>query len=244
MTHAVCFHCGEMKWGAFTACKNCGARPKSDDDLMLSIMLTNHNLSSDQLAYYGRSIKAGKPPLIRESEKAKLRPVLEEAKVLLGIKRPAAPAGRSKWLKATAAFLIFVVAYFLVSALIFLIVLYINGGSVFSEMNWRAFGIAAFANAWAGYLAVFAGREILDRWLESYPMRFVGISFIVLLSLWFVPLTLIYIAGGVGMLSGMDLEGWPPEGELSEFFLGLVRAVVAVVCTWVMLVKRDARQPD
>jgi hypothetical protein len=87
MTQAVCFHCGEMKWGAFNGCENCGSKPKTDDELMLSIMLTDHNLSADKLAYFGRSIKAGQPPLIPESERVKLRPAIEEAKMLLGIKR-------------------------------------------------------------------------------------------------------------------------------------------------------------
>lgn len=151
--------------------------------------------------------------------------------------------GRSmaKWLKTIAALLIFVAAYFLISAVIYLLVLYINGGSIFSEMNWRTFAIAAFANAWAGYLGVFAGRVILDRWFESYSLRFVGIAFIVLLGIWFVPLTLIYLAGGILILLSEILPDWPPEGEFPEYVLGLVRAVVAVVCAWMMLVRRDAK---
>lgn len=149
----------------------------------------------------------------------------------------------SKWFKAIAALLIFIAAYFLVSAMIYLIVLYINGGSIFSAMDWRAFGISAFANAWAGYLGVYAGREILDRWLKPYPARFVGIAFIALLGIWFVPLTLIYVAGGITILAGgVDLGDWPPEGELGEYFLGLVRAIVTVICTWVMLVKREVKE--
>jgi hypothetical protein len=90
MTQAVCFHCGDMKWGAFNGCENCGSKPKSDDELMLSIMLTDHNLSGDKLAYFAQSIKAGQSPRIPDSEKEKLRPAIEEAKVLLGMKRPPA----------------------------------------------------------------------------------------------------------------------------------------------------------
>lgn len=148
----------------------------------------------------------------------------------------------SRWFKAIAALLIFIAAYFLVSALIYLIVLYINDGSLFSAMDWRALGISAFANAWAGYLGVYAGREILDRWLEPSPARFVGIAFIALLGIWFVPLTLIYISGGILILLGEGSADWPPEGEFQEYILGLVRGVVAAVCAWVMLVKRDAKQ--
>ncbi len=145
-----------------------------------------------------------------------------------------------KSFKAIAALLAFVAVYFLVSTLIYLTVLYINGGSVFSPMNWRAYGIAAFANAWAGYLGVVAGRALLGAYLKPYPPRFVGISFVSLLGLWFIPLTLIYLAGASAIFfGGGDMGDWPPEGELGEYFLGLVRAIVAVVCAWVMLVKRD-----
>lgn len=146
----------------------------------------------------------------------------------------------SKWLKAIVSLLIFIAAYFLVSAIIYLIVLYINSGSLFSPINWRAFAIAAFANAWAGYLGVYAGQKILDKWLEPYPVRFVRTAFIALLGIWFVPLTLIYAAGGILILLGEGLADWPLEGEFQEYILGLIRAVVAVVCAWVMLVKRDA----
>jgi hypothetical protein len=91
MTQAACFHCGEMKWGSFNACENCGSKPKSDDDLMLSLMLTEHNLSEDELTRFARSIKAGRPPVIPESERIKLRPAIEQAKVMMGIKQPPAP---------------------------------------------------------------------------------------------------------------------------------------------------------
>jgi hypothetical protein len=88
MTEAVCFHCGETKWGSFNACENCGSKPKSDDDLMLSLMLTEHNLSADEFVRFARSIKAGRPPVIPESERVKLRPAIEQAKVMMGIKQP------------------------------------------------------------------------------------------------------------------------------------------------------------
>lgn len=91
MTQAVCFHCGETKWGAFNGCENCGSKPKSDDDLMLSMMLTDHNLSADELARFGLSIKAGWPPVIPETERVKLRPAIEQAKVMMGIRKPPVP---------------------------------------------------------------------------------------------------------------------------------------------------------
>lgn len=141
-----------------------------------------------------------------------------------------------KFLKAIAALLIFVAVYFLISGIIFLVIFYTLG----SPTDWRLFTVGAFANAWAAGYGVYAGRGILDKFFSPYSARFVGVAFIVLLGLWFVPHTLIYAAGALALFSGVEgLENWPPEGELSEYFLGLVRAVVAVSCAWGMLVKRQ-----
>jgi hypothetical protein len=143
----------------------------------------------------------------------------------------------SKSFKAITALLVFIAIYFLISAIVFLIIYFTLG----SPTDWRLIIVGAFANAWAAGYGVYAGRGLLDRYLAPYPSRFVGIAFIALLALWFIPLTLIYLLGAAAFLyGGIDLEGWPPEGELAEYFLGLVRAAVAVICTWVMLVKRDA----
>ena len=73
-----------------------GSKPKSDDDLMLSLMLTEHNLSEDDLARFARSIKAGRRPVIPESEKIKLGPAIEQAKIMMGIKRPDLATGSGK----------------------------------------------------------------------------------------------------------------------------------------------------
>ena len=141
-----------------------------------------------------------------------------------------------KSFKAIAALLTFVAVYFLVSGIVFLVIYFTLG----SPTDWRLFTIGAFANAWAAGYGVYAGRGILDKYFAPYPERFVGVSFIVLLAVWFVPLTLIYVAGGISILSRVEIRNWPPEGDLGEYFLGLVRAVVAVICSWAMLVKRAA----
>ena len=39
MTQAVCFKCGEIKFGAFVACSHCGGAPVSDEDLVLLSLL-------------------------------------------------------------------------------------------------------------------------------------------------------------------------------------------------------------
>ncbi|WP_396604874.1 hypothetical protein ACFLEY_22410 [Bradyrhizobium sp. YCK136] len=98
MTEAVCFKCGDHKLGAFSNCKNCGARPRSDDDLMLSLALTDHYFDHARLEQMGRDIAAGRLPQLDQATKEKLRPAVAEAKRILGIgrdkKRQVAPASR------------------------------------------------------------------------------------------------------------------------------------------------------
>ncbi|NEU96030.1 hypothetical protein [Bradyrhizobium uaiense] len=99
MTEAVCFNCGDLKWGAFSPCGKCGALPTSDDALMLSLAFTDHYFDRAGLQQIGRDIAAGRLPQLDEATKEKLRPAILEAKRIIGIgryaKRPdAAPKSR------------------------------------------------------------------------------------------------------------------------------------------------------
>ena len=42
MTKAVCFRCGDIKFGAFNPCGACGETPRNDEDLILSLAMTDH----------------------------------------------------------------------------------------------------------------------------------------------------------------------------------------------------------
>ena len=57
MTFAICFKCGEEKFGALTACKSCGAIPKGDQELALSLVLCEHLSTNSQLLSYAYEIK-------------------------------------------------------------------------------------------------------------------------------------------------------------------------------------------
>jgi hypothetical protein len=87
MTQAVCFKCGDIKWGAFTNCENCGAMPKSDDELMSSLAFTDHYFDLAKLQEIGRNIEAGRSPQLDQATKDKLLPAVQEAKIMLGIGR-------------------------------------------------------------------------------------------------------------------------------------------------------------
>jgi len=59
MTVAICFNCGEIKWGAFTLCKKCNILPKNKEDMALSVFLTDHCLDKSILNQIALSIKNG-----------------------------------------------------------------------------------------------------------------------------------------------------------------------------------------
>jgi hypothetical protein len=72
MTVAVCFKCGATKFGAFTPCPECGKGPHSDDELALSLSLTDHYHSENALRRIGQGIKEGNPPSFSNREHREL----------------------------------------------------------------------------------------------------------------------------------------------------------------------------
>ncbi|MCE7506960.1 hypothetical protein LZG75_12045 [Polynucleobacter sp. IMCC30063] len=59
MTQAICFKCGEGKFGAFTLCKACHTRPQSEDDLVKSLGLSDHHNSPSELTKLSLALKNG-----------------------------------------------------------------------------------------------------------------------------------------------------------------------------------------
>jgi hypothetical protein len=84
MTQAVCFNCGAIKWGAFNDCDHCNAHPSTDDELMISLALTDHYFDLAALKQTGQAIKAGRRPTLPEDIKNKLRPRIIEFKRMVG----------------------------------------------------------------------------------------------------------------------------------------------------------------
>ena len=59
MTTAVCFNCGEIKFGAFTPCEKCKIIPKNEDDLVLSLAMTDHYFDISTLEQVAETIRSG-----------------------------------------------------------------------------------------------------------------------------------------------------------------------------------------
>jgi hypothetical protein len=62
MTMAVCYKCGDIKFGAFVPCPKCNAFPGNEDDLALSLAMTDHYFDMPTLEKMGEAIKNGQPP--------------------------------------------------------------------------------------------------------------------------------------------------------------------------------------
>jgi hypothetical protein len=57
MTQAVCFRCGVIKFGAFCPCQECQTTPKTEDDLVISMAMTDHYFDMDTLKRFGESVR-------------------------------------------------------------------------------------------------------------------------------------------------------------------------------------------
>lgn len=59
MTMALCFHCGNTKFGALTACRACKGGPSGN--VGIDIAFSDHRLSEATLERFGEVIKAIRP---------------------------------------------------------------------------------------------------------------------------------------------------------------------------------------
>ena len=61
MTLAVCFKCGEFKFGSYTECESCGQKPKTEEELAASMAMTDHFFKPEALGQMAKRLKAGEP---------------------------------------------------------------------------------------------------------------------------------------------------------------------------------------
>lgn len=60
MAMAICFKCGSAKSGALLACRSCSAAPGTNSEYAVSLALSDHLSSKDQLAQYSHELRSGK----------------------------------------------------------------------------------------------------------------------------------------------------------------------------------------
>ena len=80
VTRAVCLFCGEGKAGAFVPCPHWGRCPESDDDLILSLVMTKPYLDELGREAVSQDIKRGKRPKLDDETRERYGRQLEEFK--------------------------------------------------------------------------------------------------------------------------------------------------------------------
>jgi hypothetical protein len=98
MTVAICYKCGEFKFGAFTPCAKCGAMPQNEDDLALSLAMTDHYFDEPTLKQMGAKVKDGTPPRLDPETHANfVREIRGLSGLLERVQKP--PPVRKPWWK-------------------------------------------------------------------------------------------------------------------------------------------------
>ena len=108
MTTAVCFKCGVIKFGAFVPCPECSACPQTEDDLALSLAMTDHYFDRPTLEQMGAAIRDGKPPHLEPDTHARLIQQIRSSGMLAHLQQmsagqdppePERPPPKNRWWK-------------------------------------------------------------------------------------------------------------------------------------------------
>ena len=85
MTKAVCWQCGEFKFGAFNPCPACTSEPTEEYEIMVSLLLTDHYHTENELLSLQERIRRGAKVEITEEMRTALLPAVEVAKRISGV---------------------------------------------------------------------------------------------------------------------------------------------------------------
>jgi len=85
MTKAICWQCGEFKFGAFLPCSACKSEPAEEYEIMVSLLLTDHYHTENELLSLQERIRRGAKVEITEEMRTSLLPAVEIAKRISGI---------------------------------------------------------------------------------------------------------------------------------------------------------------
>ncbi len=72
MTRAVCIHCGATKIGAFSPCASCRRDIATPIERAQSLLLSDRNLSRDELDQVAAKIRDGERPTFDDAQVAEL----------------------------------------------------------------------------------------------------------------------------------------------------------------------------
>jgi len=93
MGMAICFKCGSEKSGALIACRSCCAAPRTNSEYAVSLALSDHLSSKEQLTQYSHELQSGKKLSVPREALVQALDALKDPQLLamLGA-QPAAPS--------------------------------------------------------------------------------------------------------------------------------------------------------
>lgn len=88
MRPSLCFSCGGKKFGILSPCGHCKVSPTEEDEIALSLLMTDHYMTLKELENLSQQLMRGEPrPFVDEKTKEQLRPAIVEAQRLLNSDR-------------------------------------------------------------------------------------------------------------------------------------------------------------
>ena len=87
MTKAICWQCGEFKFGAFLPCSACNSEPTDDYEIKVSLLLTDNNQSEEELLSLQECIRRGAKIYITDEIETALLPAIEVAQRISRIRK-------------------------------------------------------------------------------------------------------------------------------------------------------------
>ena len=95
MGMAICFKCGSAKSGALVACRRCNATPRANSEYAVSLALSDHLSSNNQLAQYSHKLRNGQNLSVPREALVKALDALKDPQLLAMLRAQCSPSSPS-----------------------------------------------------------------------------------------------------------------------------------------------------
>ena len=89
---AICYKCGSPKSGALLACRNCNTIPSTNSEYAVSLALSNHLSSNDQLAQYSHELRNGQKLSVQREALVEALDALKDPQLLAMLRAQSSPS--------------------------------------------------------------------------------------------------------------------------------------------------------
>ena len=95
MGMAICFKCGSAKSGALVACRRCNATPRANSEYAVSLALSDHLSSNNQLAQYSHELRNGQKLSVPREALVQALDALKDPQLLAMLRAQCSPSSPS-----------------------------------------------------------------------------------------------------------------------------------------------------